>query len=107
MKIDREREGENLILRVSGRLETSTAPKLQEVIDNELQAVDDNEQEDLSNLQIDMEQLEYVSSAGLRVLLSATRKMNARGGTMVVENANANIQDVFKITGFDTILTVI
>ncbi len=107
MKIDREREGENLILRVSGRLETSTAPKLQEVINNELQAADDNEQEDLSNLQIDMEQLEYVSSAGLRVLLSATRKMNARGGTMVVKNANANIQDVFKITGFDTILTVI
>ncbi len=99
MKIDKERDGAKQIIRLSGRLETATAPMLQEVIDNELQGV--------SDLQIDMEELEYVSSAGLRVLLAAAKKMKAGEGTMVVKHVNAEILDVFKITGFNEILTIV
>ncbi len=98
MDIVKEKNGSRLVIRLSGRLETTTAPALQEVVDSELQ--------DVTALEIDMAQLEYVSSAGLRVLLSATKKLNKSHGTMVVKNVNAEIMDVFKITGFNEILTI-
>lgn len=100
MKIEREQTGTGLVLHLEGRLDTSTAPELQKAIDGELEGLDQD------RLQIDMKQLEYVSSAGLRVLLAATKKMRAKGGNLIVENANADIRDVFKITGFDAILTI-
>lgn len=99
MKIEREKKDAELTLRLSGRLETATAPELQKVVDEEL--------ENVGQLRIDMKELEYVSSAGLRVLLSATKRMRAKGGEMIVSNANENIRDVFKITGFDSFLTVV
>ncbi len=98
MKITSEREGDCLTLKLSGRLDTSTAPSLKEVVDDEL--------EDVQDLQIDMEQLEYVSSAGLRVLLIAMKRMKAKDGTMVIHKANEGIMEVFKITGFIDILDV-
>ncbi len=98
MDIVKEKNGSRLVIRLSGRLETTTAPALQEVVDSELQ--------DVTALEIDMAQLEYVSSAGLRVLLSATKKLSKSHGTMVVKNVNAEIMDVFKITGFNEILTI-
>ncbi len=98
MKIAEKREGENLTLALSGRLETTTAPELQEIVEGELGGV--------LHLQVDMENLEYVSSAGLRVLLSAGKRMKAAEGTMVITGANEEIREVFKITGFDTILNI-
>lgn len=98
MKIDREVNGTTLIVRPAGRLETTTAPELQAVIDNELTEV--------SDLVMDMGQLEYVSSAGLRVLLSATKKMRAKSGSMKIQNVRQEVLEVFKITGFDVILTI-
>lgn len=98
MKIERKVNGTTLIVKPSGRLETTTAPELQAVIDNELT--------DVSDLNIDMEQLEYVSSAGLRVLLSATKKMQAKNGNMKIQNVRPEVLEVFKITGFDVILTI-
>lgn len=98
MKIIEKKDGEKLELVLSGRLETITAPQLQEVVDSGLGGV--------LHLQVDMEGLEYVSSAGLRVLLAAGKKMKAAGGTMLITGANENVREVFKITGFDTILNI-
>lgn len=98
MEIIKKQEGTGLTLDISGRLETSTAPKLQEVVENELSGI--------LHLRIDMKQLEYISSAGLRTLLAAKKKMKAAGGTMVVTGANEEVMEVFKITGFDDILDI-
>ena len=98
MRIEKEQNETTLTVRLFGRLETTTAPELQTVIDNELTEV--------SDLHMDMEQLEYVSSAGLRVLLSATKKMQAKGGNMKLHNVRSEVLEVFKITGFDAILTL-
>ena len=87
-----------MTIRLKGRLETVTAPKLEEVVANEL--------EDITALTVVMEEVEYVSSAGLRVLLGAEKKMKAKGGELTVEQVPPAVMDVFKITGFDKILTL-
>lgn len=92
MTIEAERMEETLILRLNGRLDTNTAPQLQEALDGTLEGV--------KELQIDMEKLEYVTSAGLRVLLAAMKKMKAGGGSMTVYHVNDAIMEVFSITGF-------
>lgn len=84
--------GETLILRMEGRLDTNTAPQFQEVLDGTLEGV--------KELQIDMKGLEYVTSAGLRVLLATMKKMNAGGGGMTVHHVNDAVMEVFSITGF-------
>lgn len=98
MQIEQVREEEKLILKISGRLETSTAPELQSVVENELDGIAD--------LWMDLETLEYVSSAGLRVLLAASKKMKARGGNMIVQHVNEEVMEVFEITGFKEILNI-
>lgn len=98
MEIRKETVDNIMTIRLKGRLETSTAPKLEEVVENELG--------ELAALTVNMAQVEYVSSAGLRVLLAAEKKMKAKGGTLVVEEAVPTVRDVFKITGFDKILTL-
>lgn len=98
MEIGREITESKMTLRLKGRLETSTAPKLEEVVENELN--------EITQLTVNMAQVEYVSSAGLRVLLAAEKKMKAKGGTLTVEEAVPAVMDVFKITGFDKILTL-
>lgn len=98
MEIGREITESKMTLRLKGRLETSTAPKLEEVVENELN--------EITQLTVNMAQVEYVSSAGLRVLLAAEKKMKAKGGTLTVEEAVPAVRDVFKITGFDKILTL-
>lgn len=92
MTIETERIEETLILRPDGRLDTNTAPQLQEVFDGMLEGV--------KELQIDMEKLEYVTSAGLRVLLATMKKMKAGGGSMTVYHVNDAVMEVFNITGF-------
>lgn len=98
MRIEKEVDGEKLILRIIGRLETSTAPQLQDIVEKETH--------NIVNLQIDMQYLEYVSSAGLRVLLSAHKKMKAKNGTMTLHQVNEEVMEVFEITGFNTILDI-
>ena len=87
----------SLVLNLIGRLDTTTAPQLEEVIKADLGGV--------SSLTLDFEKLEYISSAGLRVLLAAQKTMNKQGD-MVIKNANADIKEVFEITGFADILTI-
>ncbi|MDE7205684.1 MAG: STAS domain-containing protein [Lachnospiraceae bacterium] len=98
MDITKEIAEHEMTIRLRGRLETATAPKLEEVVENEL--------DDIMTLTIGMENVEYVSSAGLRILLGAEKKMKAKGGKMVVEHVPDAVMDVFKITGFDKILTL-
>lgn len=97
MTINKELNGKTLTLRIVGRLETSTAPELEETIDASLSGVEE--------LILDMGELEYVSSAGLRVILKAQKAMNTQG-SMKVTHVNETIMEVFDITGFVDILTI-
>lgn len=98
MQITRERMNEKLTLKLSGRLETNTAPDLQKVVYHELEGI--------TELNVDIKELEYVSSAGLRVLLAATKKMKLKGGITTIYNANEDVMEVFEITGFNEILNI-
>ncbi|MBR3328573.1 MAG: STAS domain-containing protein [Atopobiaceae bacterium] len=93
-----ERDGAELRMYLSGRLDTGTAPELESSLRESLDGVDE--------LVLDLKELVYVSSAGLRVLLSAQKVMGPRGG-MVVCNVNNDVQDVFDMTGFSDFLTIV
>ena len=97
MTIEKKINGETATLIVSGRLDTQTAPELE----NELDAI----LTDLKDLTFDMTNLEYVSSAGLRVILKAQKAMNTQG-SMKLTGVNDSIMEVFDITGFLDILTI-
>ena len=97
MEINKILEGNELTITLVGRLDTNTAPQLEPVIKNELDGV--------KKLVFDMEKLDYISSAGLRVLL-ATQKIMNKQGEMIIRNANKDIMEVFQITGFSDILTI-
>ena len=97
MTIEKKINGEELILVVSGRLDTQTAPELENELDAALPG--------LKELVFDMTNLEYVSSAGLRVILKAQKAMNAQG-SMKLTGVNDSIMEVFDITGFLDILTI-
>ena len=97
MTIEKKINGEALTLIVSGRLDTQTAPELENELDCILSG--------LKELTFDMTNLEYVSSAGLRVILKAQKAMNAQG-SMKLTGVNDSIMEVFDITGFLDILTI-
>ena len=97
MTIEKKINGEALTLIVSGRLDTQTAPELESELDAVLSG--------LKELTFDFANLEYVSSAGLRVILKAQKAMNAQG-SMKLTGVNDSIMEVFDITGFLDILTI-
>ena len=97
MTIQKNRNGSVLTLAVEGRLETTTAPELEAVIKSELDGV--------TALVFDFSKLDYISSAGLRVLLTAQKTMNQQG-EMKVTGVNEIVGEVFEITGFSDILTI-
>lgn len=97
MNITKTADGGKLTLALEGRLDTTTAPQLEAEIKSGLEGVTD--------LELDFSRLEYLSSAGLRVLLAAQKTMN-RQGTMVIRHANETIREVFEVTGFSEILTL-
>lgn len=97
MKITQNREGNQLTISLGGRMDTTTAPELEAVADTALAGVE--------TLVMDLEQLDYVSSAGLRVFLKIQKLMNTQG-TMKVIHVNETIMEVFDITGFVDILTI-
>ena len=97
MEIKQEKNGSKLLLSLIGRLDTITAPQLDAVIKNDLAGITD--------LTIDLAQLEYVSSAGLRMLLTAQKLMNKQG-SMVLCNVCQDVMEVFNITGFADILNI-
>ena len=85
------------IIALEGRLDTSTSPALEAELDASL--------DDLSELILDFEKLEYISSAGLRVLLSVYKQMS-RQGVMKLTHVNETIMEIFEVTGFSDILTI-
>lgn len=97
MNIEQQKSGDSLTLLLSGRLDTVTAPVLEEHLLENLDGV--------ASLVLDFADLNYISSAGLRVLLTAQKRMN-RQGSMVVRHVNDMITEVFEMTGFCDILTV-
>ena len=97
MDINKTVNGDMMILSIAGRLDTTTAPILETELASSLDAI--------SELILDFSELEYLSSAGLRVLLATQKKMNDKG-SMVVRNVNDSIMEVFEITGFLSVLTV-
>lgn len=97
MEIKKEKNGNELTLFVIGRLDTTTAPQLESELKQSISGVE--------KLILDLKDLEYLSSAGLRVLLSAQKVMNKQG-EMVVRNVNETISEIFEVTGFVEILTI-
>ena len=97
MNVIKESSGGQLTLRIQGRLDTTTAPQLE----TELKA----SVEGVTALVLDLAELAYISSAGLRVVLMAQKIMNKQG-TMVVRNVDPNVLEVFEVTGFSDILTI-
>lgn len=98
MRIEKTENQGKLSMRVIGRLDTTTAPQLEEEFKKSMEGV--------NHLTFDFSDLEYISSAGLRVLLSAHKTMKQQEGAMVVRGANEEVREVFTITGFAEILTV-
>ena len=97
MTITKNVNDTNLKIDLEGRLDTTTAPELEAELAASLDGI--------TALELDFSALEYISSAGLRVLLGAQKRMNAQG-SMKVTHVNADIMEVFEITGFCDILTV-
>ncbi len=97
MTITKNQNGTELEIALEGRLDTMTAPELEA----ELSASLDN----VESLTLDFSKLDYISSAGLRVLLSAHKRMSGKGG-MKVTHVNEIVQEVFEVTGFADILTI-
>ena len=96
MTITKNRDGSRLVVKLNGRLDTTTSPQLERTL-----LLDD-----IDEVIFDLTDLQYLASAGLRVLLTTQKKMNARKGTMVVKNANEMILEVFEMTGFSHVLTI-
>ena len=97
LNIETKRNASELTVALSGRLDTNTAPELEAALKTALEGVEE--------LTFDFEKLDYISSAGLRVLLATQKTMN-RQGSMKVKNANEIIMEIFEVTGFADILTI-
>ena len=97
MTITTTRNGSALTLQLDGRLDTTTSPQLEAELSASLDGV--------KQLTLDLQQLAYLSSAGLRVILGAQKRMNKQG-QMVVRHVNETIMEVFEVTGFVDILTI-
>jgi len=99
MEISQNRDAEKFVVTVTGCLDTTTSPDLMAVFESGLDGV--------TSLTIDFTNLEYVSSAGFRVLLVAHKKMVAAGGTMTIRGVNPSVREVFDMSGFSDIFTIV
>ena len=97
MDVTKKQTGAELFVEVKGSIDSVTAPELNKILNESLNGI--------SSLIFDFANVDYISSAGLRVLLAA-RKAIAKDGNVVVRNSNQNIMDIFTMTGFDNILTI-
>ena len=97
MDIKKTKNDTTLTLAIQGRIDTTTAPQLEAELRSDIDGV--------TELYLDFTGVEYISSAGLRVLLSA-QKLMSRQGKMVLSHVNESVMEVFEITGFSDILTI-
>ena len=99
MSITKNQNGDQLTVKIVGRLDTNTAPEFQKAVEPQLPAV--------KSLVLDFGGVDYVSSAGLRVLLTLEQEMEEKNGTMELHNVSDVVKDIFNITGFLDILTIV
>ena len=99
LNIEKKLEGTALTVKLEGRLDTNTAPVFQSEVEPMLESI--------SSLMLDFEKVDYVSSAGLRVLLTFEQKMEEKDKTLELCHVNDIIHDVFDVTGFLDILTIV
>ena len=97
MTIEKKQENGTLTLALAGRLDTNTAPELEAEL----------KLDGVGEVVFDFAALDYISSAGLRVLLAAQKAMMSSGGKMSIENANEMVRGVFQITGLDAVFTLV
>lgn len=97
LNIEKNKNGNDFAIALEGRLDTTTAPQLEKELKEDVNGV--------TELTFDFAKLEYISSAGLRVLLSAQKIMNKQGH-MVIRNVNDDIMEIFEVTGFSDILDI-
>ena len=97
MEIGKKLEGARLTVTLSGELNTVTAPELEASLSEDLQTIDE--------IVFDMEDLSYITSSGLRVLLVCQQELEERGG-VTIRSASPVIREVMEVTGFDSILTL-
>ncbi len=98
MEIQQNKDGEKLTVALSGRLDTATAPQLEDSLNQALEGV--------RELVFDFNGLQYISSAGLRLMLASQKKMSAAGGSMKLVGVNDVVREVFEVTGFTKILSI-
>lgn len=98
MTIQKTKENENLTISLEGRLDTTTAPMLEDEMEHALN--------DVKSLTLNFEKLEYVSSAGLRVIMAAYKAMKGKGD-MKITGVNEVIMEIFDVTGFSKVLTIV
>ena len=97
MNIKKTKQAGKLTISVTGSLDTTTAPALEAALNDALDGV--------TELVFDLKELEYISSAGLRILLSSMKAMNQKGSMKVI-NVNRDIMEIFEMTGFSEVLTI-
>jgi anti-anti-sigma factor len=98
MLIEQKREGEVLILTIKDRLDTTTAPELEKELTSEAAGA--------PNVVLDFKEVEYMSSAGLRALLTGQKTLKANNQSLTLVNVSEEIKEIIKMTGFDKILTI-
>lgn len=97
MNINIEKDDSRVVMKIEGRIDTVTAPELEKAINNEGEA--------LQFLVLDFKAVNYISSAGLRVLLTAQKKMNTQG-SMELINVSEEVMDILEMTGFTDVLVI-
>ena len=97
MNVNKKQNGSELLIEVQGGIDSTTAPEFNEILNSSLSGI--------TSLIIDFKGVDYISSAGLRVLL-VTYKTMSNQGNMVIRNANSNVMDIFTMTGFVNILNI-
>lgn len=96
--ISKNRSGDTLTVIPEGRIDTATSPQLDTAVKNELEGI--------MHLVIDLEKVSYISSSGLRILLSFHKAMNAKNGELTVEKPTEMVLEVFEVTGFSDMLNI-
>ncbi len=98
MKIEKKFEEKDLTVSVEGRIDTITSQELENSLNDEI--------ENITSLTLDFSSLEYISSAGLRVLIATQKKLNEKNIPMTITNVNDIIKEIFRMSGFDKILEI-
>ena len=94
-----EENGKEVVIFIEGKMDTNSSPQVTEEVSRFIGSVD--------KIILDLENLSYISSAGLRVFVVADQEMISNGGELVVRNVSRDIMDIFEMTGFDSMLTIV